>query len=380
MVSEKIINSIIISSHGKIWDQLKNISFSNRIGNAYLFSGPPGCGKEFISIQFAQLLNCEQSQVEICGVCASCIRFSNLQHENLNLIFPLPVVKGKVENGQNEIDKTNLDLVNHAIKKKSKDPFFKIAIPKANRILIQSIRRLRKTLYLKSHTSGRKILLVFDSHLLNKGQGEAANAFLKILEEPPANTTIILVTDYAKLLLPTILSRCHKIDFSKFNNQFMGQWCKEKSVRDSDKSLLVGLSRGNIHRANALIAEPLEDLMQSISKLIQTITNNNPDHWRIFVNTYSQISKRNESKFFFHFYILKIWFQSANRLNKKIVHILHSTSFVDEMKRFNQTYPKTDFSSIIYEIEKLTSAISKNYFMPLVLLNFLLEIQKHIKK
>ena len=107
------------------------------------------------------------------------------------------------------------------IKRKSENPFHKIRVPNANRILIQSIRALRRKLYLKTQSSGRKVVLVFDAHLLNSGLGEAANAFLKILEEPPLNTTIILVTDYMELLLPTILSRCQKIAFPRLNNEYL---------------------------------------------------------------------------------------------------------------------------------------------------------------
>ena len=87
---------------------------------------------------------------------------------------------------------------------------------------------MRRKLYLKTQNSGRKVVLVFDAHLLNSGQGEAANAFLKILEEPPSNTTIILVTDHMELLLPTILSRCQKINFPKLNNKYLEDWCSYK--------------------------------------------------------------------------------------------------------------------------------------------------------
>ena len=379
MVDKKIIHSSIINSHIKIWEQLKNISISERVGSAYLFFGPSGVGKELIAIKFAQLLNCEQSQKEICGACSSCIRFSSLQHENLNLIFPLPTLKEKSGTDGIDIDKNNIDIVSQTIQLKSKDPFLKIKIPKANRILLQSIRRLRKTLYLRSQSSGRRMVLVFDSHLLNVGQGESANAFLKILEEPPSNTTIILVTDYTKLLPPTILSRCQKIGFSRLSNIFIKQWCEDRSVNQSHIPILIGLSRGNVHRVNTLIAQPLEELIKSVSISVKTITNENPIHWKKFVNTYSKISKQNENEFYLHFYILRIWFQSACRLSRNIDHILHSTSFLDGMKTFNRSYPKADFNAIINEIEKPSLAISKNYFMPLVLLNLLLETQRYLK-
>ena len=103
-----------------------------------------------------------------------------LQHEKINLVFPLPAMKKKSVDNMAEFEKGNVDIITDNIKKKASNPFHKIQLPNANRILIQSIRVLRKTLYLKTQNDGRKMVLVFDAHLLNSGQGEAANAFLKI--------------------------------------------------------------------------------------------------------------------------------------------------------------------------------------------------------
>ena len=78
--------------------------------------------------------------------------------------------------------------------------------------------------------------------------------------------------------------------------------------------------------------------------------------------------------------MLKIWFQAANRLSNNIKHILHSTPLKDDMKIFIKKNPNADFCSIIYELEKPTLAIKKNFYMPLVLINLLLDIQKHFKR
>jgi len=380
MVEKKIISSGIFLSQNKIWDQLKKITVSNRVGGAYLFFGPPGCGKEYISTQFAQMLNCENKNGDICRVCSSCKRAKKLQHENINLIFPLPTIKKGSTNKDNAFDKSNISIITDSIEKKSKNPFFKIQIPKANRILIQSIRGLRKTLYFKTQNVGRKIVLVFDAHLLNAGQGEAANAFLKILEEPPSNTTIILVTDYMELLLSTILSRCQKIIFPKLNNKYLMDWCMANSVKETHVPLIIGLSESSIHRAIFLISQPLKEMMNSISSTVKVITEDNPEQWRKLINKYSQLSKQNKAEFFFHFNMLKIWFQATNRLTKNIDHVLHKTSFINDMRIFIKRNPRADFSSIIYELEKPMIAVEKNFYMPLVLINLLLELQKYFKR
>ena len=380
MVKKKISRFELLTSQAKVWEQLKKITVSNRLGSAYLFHGRSGSGKEYIATKFAQMLNCEEKLGFICRNCSSCKRSEILQHENINLVFPLPAMKKKSIDNMDEFEKGNVDIITDNIKKKASNPFHKIQIPNANRILIQSIRVLRKTLYLKTQNDGRKMVLVFDAHLLNSGQGEAANAFLKILEEPPSNTTIILVTDHIELLLPTILSRCQKIAFPKLNNEFIEKWCIKNKVKKFNIPIIIGLSERDIHKAKILISQPLEKIMNSINSLVKVISEENPGQWRKLINTYSRYSKQNKSEFYFHFNMLKIWFQAANRLTKNIDHILHKTSFIDDMKIFIKKNPNADFCSIIYELEKPMEAVKKNYYMPLVLVNLLLEIQKHFKR
>ena len=96
------------------WGKLSRISDSGNVGSAYLYSGPKGSGKEGLALKFAQLLNCQVSNIEICFKCESCIRFSTLQHERLNIIVPLPTPK----DNKNFIPQ---DYIN-SIKEKSSDP------------------------------------------------------------------------------------------------------------------------------------------------------------------------------------------------------------------------------------------------------------------
>ena len=320
------MNLDIFSAQPRVWERLSQIRISKQVGGAYLFSGPVGCGKESLAIRFSQLLNCETSSEKPCDTCPSCQRFRQLQHEKLKLIFPLPAVRKKKGDGSgtsSTIGKGDMELVTEAIAKKAEDHFHKIKIPKSSRILIQSIRVLRKTLYLKSEPSGRKIVLIFDAHLLSMGIGEAANALLKILEEPPDNTTLILVTDHVELLLPTILSRCQRVGIPRLNDIFIRDWLQIKMVKDSEIQLLAGLSQGNIHQARFLISQPIGDLLKLVNGLVKMITNDNPDHWRKFTQTYSRLARQDSATLSFHFMMLKIWFRSANRLARRVDDILH---------------------------------------------------------
>ena len=72
-----------------------------------------------------------------------------------------------------------------------------------------------------------------------------------------------------ELLLPTILSRCQKINFPKLNNKYLEMWCLANSVKESNIPLVIGLSDCNIHNATFLISQSLEEIISSISWLLK---------------------------------------------------------------------------------------------------------------
>ena len=362
----------------KVWDRLYRSHTLKNVPNAYIFSGPAGSGKESLAIQFSKILNCQNPNKFGCDNCSSCLRILQLQHENLKLIFPLPAPANNSSSPGNLIDSKNIELVTKLVAEKSKDSFFKIKVPGSNRILINSIRDLRKSIYLKSDNLGRRIILIFDAHLLSMGQGEAANALLKLLEEPPKKTSFILVTDQINLVLSTIISRCQSISFPRLDDEFIFEWFSSKISNIDEVNFFVGLSDGNIHMAKKLILFQKQELVDLINDLIKVLLSKNSSMWRKFVQTYSKLSKDDLGMFLFHLTLLKIWFQSTNRLVINISHHLHKTQLKSGMERFANLYKNVDYLGIVSEVEELKNALTQNLFMPLSLTTFLLKIQRKI--
>ena len=88
---------------------------------------------------------------------------------------------------------------------------------------LQKVEQLSKEkIYFK--TDSRKIVLIFNSEALSHGSGESANMLLKVLEEPPGNTTFILVTDYIDKVMPTIKSRCQSVYVPRLTNESIEQF------------------------------------------------------------------------------------------------------------------------------------------------------------
>ena len=368
------MNDDLIFAQKKALDRLTKISVSGHIANAYLFSGPIGSGKEALALMFAQLLNCKNSKTKICLICDSCIRFKTLQHEKLNIIVPLPSGKG----GKDDYDSVISEQYIKSINRKSSNPFYKITIPKSKRILLQSIRRIKKKIYLKQGNLGRNMVIIFDSDLLCEGQGESGNALLKILEEPPDNKSFILVSDHKKLLFETIVSRCQSVEIPPLSDEYIYKWLMSQKVENAD--FLVSICRGNVHQAVALSIQPIAKIIRTLEKLSNTLILNNPNQWRKFTEYYSRLCISDSKEFGYHLNLISLWFRGASRQRNGLNSGFDNTNLLPQIVSFNEAYPKANIYAIILCLEDVLISVSKNLYMPLILLNMILDIQNNLNE
>ena len=364
-----------------IWQRLSKIKSNDKIGTSYLFSGPVGCGKEWCAIEFSKLINCELEQSAPCSSCASCQKFSALQHENLNLVFPLPSIsKSKTEDDPiKSINKEDYELILEMIGSKSKDPFYKINLPNARRITINSIRFLRKTLYLKSQNSSRKIVVIFDAHLLSEGAGESANALLKILEEPPNNTSLILVTDKKSKLPLTIISRCQQVDFSSLPFDVVRKLIENDKIENNRAIQLAMLSNGNMHLAKELASKDIDSPIEEAYALLQSLTLLDQNTWRNSINDFSMLAFRKPDEFIFKINLIQMWMNLALKFkySRKDLPLLDSE--FDSFEEFTNIFPNANFFEINILLEEAIVALSRNLYMPLFIIDMMISIQTLLK-
>jgi DNA polymerase-3 subunit delta' len=153
---------------------LRRALAQDRVAHAYAFVGPPGSGRTSAALAFAQALLCAMGG---CGACRDCALSASRQHPDLHVIVPTP-------------PETN---------------------PKGARaIRIGAVRELERQAALTPLMARRKVFIVDDGERMT---GEAPEAFLKTLEEPPPRTVLILVLARARAVPATVLSRCHLVRF-----------------------------------------------------------------------------------------------------------------------------------------------------------------------
>ena len=360
-----------------VWNRLSKINKNNRVGSAYIFSGQKGSAKEWGAIEFAKLLNCENNFDELCDKCSSCNKFKSLQHPNLKIIVPLPSNNKTNKDGDplDSLTKEDFEYLTNALDLKSTNPFYKIIVPKARRITINSIRELRQSIYLKTHSFGRKIILIFDAHLLSEGMGESANALLKILEEPPENTTLILVTDSKNALLPTVISRCQNIHFPNLRKDCVKSILIEKGFDDQQATEITFVARGDVHLAIDLANKNDKDFLEDLRSISKQFVTVNETNWRKFIDNLTMLAFRDPNQFRFKIFLLQLWFNHAYRIRMSGSPIQGFERLEESLSEFNEKYPNANLMEINRLLEDSIESLSKNFYTPLMLTNLLISVQ-----
>ena len=210
---------MLLVGHRKQKHYFQNIIKNNRLSHAYLFSGPEMIGKKIFALELAKLLN---------------------SREPLN------------------------------------DPDFKLIDPdeseKESKIHIKEIRSLKSFTALKPYLGPYRFIAINNAHSLTL---EASSALLKILEEPPPFSVIVLISHLPGLLLPTIFSRCEEVKFLPCSDEEISVFLTDKKTSPEDKNFLLILSKGRIGLTTNLMAgENLIEAKKAINELRQILSKN----------------------------------------------------------------------------------------------------------
>ena len=206
---------------------IENALANNKIAHAYLFSGPRGTGKTSMAKLFAKALNCEEGFGHQCKQCSNCLSVNDGSHPDVIEI------DAASNNGVDEV-----------------------------RDLIEKVKYLPiKGIY--------KVYIIDEVHMMTSG---AFNALLKTLEEPPAHVVFILATTEPHKVLPTIVSRCQRYDFTKVEDDAIRE--KMVEILDLEKitydipaiNAIIELADGGVRDALSILEHVLAYAGNSIKE------------------------------------------------------------------------------------------------------------------
>lgn len=211
-----------------------------KFSHAYFFYGPAHVGKFTLAKSFAKYLHCEKGGNTVCDVCRSCVLIEKDIHPSVVVLDTAHTLLSKKE--------TRKDIP------------------------IEDIRELKRLFSFAPEGSQWRVAIINEAE---KMSGEAADAFLKLLEEPGQQTLFFLVSESRDLLRPTVVSRTHPIHFSLVSDMALRTLLSIHRVAPARRDAMLSIAAGRPGILRRLIEDPAyflqeEKLLLAVRKLCQT--------------------------------------------------------------------------------------------------------------
>ncbi len=315
-----------IYGHDLVKEQLLTALQKNRIPSAYLFLGADGIGKSSLVREFAQMMNCRTQNS--CLQCDNCRMMGNDLH-----------------------------------------PDFLLIEPSGQFIRIKQIQELIEKLSLKPAYAEKRVVLVKQANRMNQ---ESANCFLKILEEPPLDTLIVLTTTDENLMLETILSRCQRVHFAPLERSHVQSIIEEKYKLNREESeFVLNYSRGRIREDFINHAPVLFTMREQVLNILCTLTTDE-------INDHSDLVEQWVKKDL-HFYFLEmcsIWFRDFIYIHNHQMDRIINLDMMDELKNMELPFSEEQLEWCFDLTIETELAVRANAAKSLALASLLIQLKQ----
>lgn len=333
-----------IIGHTRILNQLEKDVLNQNLAHAYLFAGPADVGKYTIAKKFANILICPN---DYCRSCKDCQQFKQNLHPDVITVNKL------------WIEKENEDL--HKIAQSSNfNQSHRTKTPKAKSdiISIDDLRSFSQKVFEKKQ-SKYKICLIKD---IERMQDTCANAFLKVLEEPPVGTIFILTSSFPEKILSTLLSRVRKISFNNVADHVMLEKLQTHSNHTNLEEIL-SIAQGRPPIALKLLNdfELFEEEKTRFHQIASILSQNSLNQNFAFVDKIT--SENNLSEAFLDAFIRFIRTLLLEKAQAKNSGLAQSLSYQKLIQLFNLA-------------QQAQNQIKQNINKKMLLENLMIEIQK----
>jgi len=368
-----------ITGNELVKKQLIDAVANNRISHAQLFSGKSGNAKLALAFAYAQYLNCEnKSETDSCNSCSSCLKYKNLSHPDLHLIFPVLKVNGiKNPTSDSFVNKwRELVLENKFIDINDWIDTFGIENKTGQQgsIYIDEATSIQRKLSLKNYEAEYRVVLIWLPEKMNL---TVSNKLLKLLEEPPKGTVFVLVSEDANSLLPTIISRLQTLNVSDFTIEDVVDYFDGVTLEKAKQ--LKNITDSDFGKMKKIIddTEGLLDLFDEFSSWMRLAYRMDVSALSKWVDKIASMGRKHQ-KLFLSYAIkmirecLILNFGSSNLLKtneKEYAFISKFSPFIHEGNSVN----------IIEELEKSIKAINRNANAKILFFELSLQMVKFLK-
>ncbi len=330
---------------------------NNRLAHAYLFYAEAGRGKAAFAFELAKALNCTGLDSAPCNECPSCIKINNLSHPDLQYIFPVS-------------KQTKTETITDLLKQKAKNPYSSIDIEGHRNIPIEKIREFKNEAKYAPNEAKMRFFIIDCCEYFSR---EAANSFLKLLEEPPADLMIILITNDRNALLDTIRSRCQPVFFPAFNEEQIQAIVNKYQPVNFDLLPVIKIAQNNLIKVFTLITSDSNEKREYILKYLRALAGNQLLELAEVIDFLCQ--KRDKNYIIDFLDLLILWLRDAyyyQLMNEECDYI--NVDFKEPIEKFSNYYKNVNMDAIIELVEKAIRDLERNAHQSLTLTNLALQI------
>ncbi len=220
-----------VIGHKDIISYIQSAVTSDQVSHAYILNGERGSGKKMLANLFAQTLLCEKGGPDPCGHCHSCMQAQSGNHPDI----------------------------------------IRVTHEKPNSISVDDIReQVNQTVDIRPYEGPYKVYIIPQAEMMTV---QAQNALLKTLEEPPAYVVLLLLTENADQLLPTITSRCVMLKLRNIKDTLIKKYLVEQlGVPESKADMCTAFAQGNVGRATMLAqSEHFNEIREEAIQLLKYV-------------------------------------------------------------------------------------------------------------
>jgi DNA polymerase III subunit delta' len=254
---------------------------SGRLPSALLLHGARGIGKQRIALWLAQLVVCTRPNGEPCGTCPPCRMALSLEHPDIHWYFPLPRPKGAA--GDKLVDALETARLEELAELRAR-PLRPSHSEDVRGLYLGTVRSIRARAHKRPVMARGPVFIIGDAELLvpQESSPEAANALLKLLEEPPGRARFILTSSEPGRLLPTIQSRTVPYHLTGLPQEELTSFLENLAGVDAKTAAwAAGLGQGSIGRALGFLPDgddrgPLEKLRREAYQILSAATSRGP--------------------------------------------------------------------------------------------------------
>ncbi len=349
---------------------------SGRIPQALLLSGSRGRGSVALAVEFAKTVNCSSPRrtattINACGTCQSCTQARTLQHPNITIVTALP--SGKVEQ-ESDFKEDVLEEMREQIAEIAKDPYTTFRVSNANLIRIWQIRELNRTMALSTLQAGRRVIVIIDAENMN---AESANGFLKTLEEPHNDVSIVLTSSQPERLLQTIVSRCQELIVPPIDDEsIVEELLRRGECSEQEARIIASCSDGDLTSALEFIHEDVQNIRNDVVAMFRSALRGREHRIGISEAAESIAEHRSKSHALTYLRFMSVWLRDTSLIVQTgNTHGLTNQDMEDTLVKFAGAFGHADYGKALSCIDRAAYDISRHVSINLTVTTLLMELR-----